>query len=200
MTDWPGYLSGLLPLSHYNSPAEVYIQTLNGTWWPMVAAVLPVERGGLGINEVSSGDLFCGAEGNKLNRLPKPATDNCVLQYVNGRVQWVEADQVLVNLGVDRKATGTYNGSSYPREIELQVTPKQLIVTGSDGSHWTFYQGTEHSQRVETSGSSAYTCGATLRGQILDIWASANVQQIIAGGGTLVANKGGVTYQWTASY
>lgn len=204
MADWPGYLAGLLPLGSYHSPELVYIQTINGTWWPMIPNVISVERGGLGINEVSPGDLFYGVSNNRLERLPKPNTDNCFLQYVDGKLQWVDADGVRLNLGVDQTTSGSYTGNGEDRSVVLPVRPTRLVLAGSDGTSLTFEQGTEYNEKLSSDVPSGtypwYTAYAQLNGNTLSFGTTASQAQVNAGAQTSIGNKKGVTYRWTAVY
>ena len=191
MTDWVGYLQSLLPLTAHTASAAVWIQTLNGSWWPMTPEVYPVERGGTGLASVSYGDLFCGTADNRLERLPKPSEDGCFLQYTGGRLQWVTADAIAQNQSFLRTQYGKYNGSGAARTITLPVSPKRLTLRGESVSEsdTLFYleQGQTLFQTV--TGGKSYV---KLSGIALTFWTD--------GDKLTLGNSQYSTYYWTAIY
>lgn len=191
MTDWVGYLQSLLPLTAHISPAAVYIQTLNGSWWLMTPEVYPVERGGTGLAAVSYGDLFYGTADNRLERLPKPGEDGCFLQYTGGRLQWVTADAIAQNQSFLRTQYGSYNGSGAARTITLPVSPKRLRFENGDYSSFTDKAYLEQGQTVfqTVTGGKSYV---KLSGNALTFWTD--------GDKLTLGNSSGDTYYWTAIY
>jgi hypothetical protein len=89
--DWAAYLRNLLPLESYHSPAEVYMQVTDGNWWPMGFEVLPVSRGGTGLNALEK------------NTYLKTTAD--------GGFRFMTADEVAVDIGAMRCKTGSYTGN-----------------------------------------------------------------------------------------
>jgi hypothetical protein len=176
LTDWAGYLSGLLPLSNYTSPEEVFIQTLNGTWWPMSYSVQPVSRGGTGNNTVNYGELLCGSGGDTLNRIAPPAENGCFLQFVDGAVRWMTADEMASLLGFVRQGTGSYNGTGVAHTVTLPARPSKIRISSGwssveiqqGGSSTGYYTGTKLSSgEVEDA---TYAAGVTLNGTELSFW------------------------------
>lgn len=176
LTDWAGYLSGLLPLSNYTSPEEVFIQTLNGTWWPMSYSAQPVSRGGTGNNTVNYGELLCGSGSDTLNRIAPPAENGCFLQFVDGAVRWMTADEMASLLGFVRQGTGSYTGTGVAHTVTLPARPSKIRISSGwssveiqqGGSSTGYYTGTKLSNgEVEDA---TYTAGVTLNGTELSFW------------------------------
>lgn len=133
MTDWAGFLNGLLPLDNYTSPEEVFIQTLNGNWWPLSYSVQPISRGGTGNNSVGYGEMLYGSGGEALERLGAAAENNSFLQFVDGKPAWVGAVDAAGNNGIARIVTGGYWGTGGGRTMNLPVTPKLLHISSPSG-------------------------------------------------------------------
>lgn len=140
MTDWAGFLNGLLPLDSYTSPEEVFIQTLNGNWWPIGMTVLPVSRGGIGNGAVGYGEMLYGTGGEALERLGTAAENNSFLQFVDGKPTWKAAGDAAGNTGIARIVTGGYWGTGSGRTMNLSVTPKLLHISTPNGC----YGGASH--------------------------------------------------------
>ena len=111
--DWAAYLRNLLPLESYHSPAEVYMQVTDGNWWPMGFEVLPVSRGGTGLNALEK------------NTYLKTTAD--------GGFRFMTADEVAVDIGAMRCKTGSYTGNQQNRTINLGVEAKMVIISSAAG-------------------------------------------------------------------
>ena len=125
--NWTTYLSALLPLDSYTSPEELYIQTINGKWWPFGKAVYPMERGGTGLAAVTTGDLLYGAESNTMQKLAAGASGS-VLRMSGGVPVWDSVASAIVDISGVRVVTGKYTGNGAPRNIDLGVKPVLFAV------------------------------------------------------------------------
>ena len=196
MTDWAGFLNDLLPLSNYTSPEEVFIQTLNGNWWPLSYSVQPVSRGGTGNKTVAYGEMLFGSGGEALERLGAAAEENSFLQFSGGKPIWSGLEGAVGALGALRIQTGSYAGTSKNRTETLPVTPVLLFIFGDDGSFVALGQGTT-SEGVYYDSNVDYVASVSLSGHSLTFkgsWASA------ANRAAVHANKSGVVYKWFAVY
>ena len=113
MEDWAGYLRGLQPLGTYHSAAEVFMQISDGNWWSMGFDVLPVNRGGTGLNSVEN------------NKYLKTTGD--------GGFRFMSTDDVVADLGAMRCKTGSYVGNKQSRTIDLGVSAKMVIISSAAG-------------------------------------------------------------------
>lgn len=201
MTDWAGYLSGLLPLDSYTSPEEVFIQTLNGNWWPLSYSVQPVSRGGTGNGAVGYGELLYGSGGEALERLGTSAENNSFLQLVGGKPAWVGASNAAGNTSIGRIKTGSYTGDSRQRTLTLPVAPVVWFVFGSDDSFVCVGQNTrvkgEYKQTFDGDVTKSYTAYAGLYGTSVNFSTSYTPNFTYD---TAHGNKAGVTYNWIAIY
>jgi hypothetical protein len=203
MTDWAGYLNGLLPLANYTSPEEVFIQTTNGNWWPMGKVVSPVERGGTGLNTIGKGELLVGGDGNTMEKLATAAADNSFLMFCGGMPQWASPDGATENTNILRVATGSYKGNGGSRTITLPVEPKLIHISSnspnplraeggaSSDKACTIAQGCKDAAVYEysTTGGISRDCGyVTLSGKSLELT------------GPYFCNRSNVTYHWVAIY
>lgn len=203
MTDWAGYLNGLLPLANYTSPEEVFIQTTNGAWWPVGKQVYPVERGGTGLNTIGKGELLVGGDGNAMEKLATAAEDNSFLMFSDGRPQWTSPDGATENTNILRVATGSYKGNGGSRTITLPIEPKLIHVSSnspkiswseggaSSDKACTIAQGCKDVATYEysTTGGTSYAYGyVTLSGKSLELT------------GPYFCNRSNVTYHWVAIY
>ena len=135
MTDWAGFLNGLLPLDSYTSPEEVFIQTINGTWWPMGQVVCPVERGGTGLNTIGKGELLVGGDGNTMEKVAAAASDgSSFLMASGGTPAWSGVEETISNNGILRVKTGSYTGNGKSgRTVSFGVTPKMVHISAPRG-------------------------------------------------------------------
>ena len=204
MTDWAGFLNGLLPLSNYTSPEEVFIQTINGSWWPVGKQVYPVERGGTGLNIIGRGELLVGGDGNTMDKLAVPTEDDSFLLYSGGRPIWAAPGY---ETSVLRVKTGSYTGNGGARTLSLPVTPKLLFIStpsgvgtsqsyGSGGTvqdqPCTLGQGTQDNLRYaiknEDDSTSYSNASIKLNGSTVTL------------SGPYFCNRSGITYNWVAIY
>lgn len=201
LDDWAGYLNGLLPLSSYTSPEAVFIQALNGSWWPIGFAQTPVSRGGTGRNAVGYGELLYGSGGEALERLGTSAENNSFLQLVGGKPAWVGASNAAGNTSIGRIKTGSYTGDSRQRTLTLPVAPVVWFVFGSDDSFVCVGQNTrvkgEYKQTFDGDGTKSYTAYAGLYGTSVKFSTSYTPNFTYD---TAHGNKAGVTYNWVAIY
>lgn len=206
LTDWAGFLNGLLPLDNYTSPEEVFIQTINGTWWPLSYSVQPVSRGGTGNGAVGYGEMLYGSGGEALERLGKAAENNSFLMFSGGKPVWAGAGDATGNTSILRVVTGSYRGNGGSQSVTLPVSPKLLNVSAPSvskaeeyGSGSTVYtdrpctlgqNGVDSSTYfVSSNGSTSYKSGTVkLSGNTLAL------------NNPYLCNRSGVTYNWVAIY
>lgn len=210
IADWPGYLSGLLPLSSHASPEAVYIQTLNGTWWPMSYSVQPVSRGGTGIQSVANGELLYGTGREDMERLAPPAGNACFLQFVDGQIRWTTADEMASLTGFIRQGTGSYKGTGVAGTVTLPARPSKIRITSGwysaeieqGKSNTGYYSGTKADRWGEEE-TVNYTAGVTLEGNVLRFWYT---QPTLGYGETWVSgdavhwNSANATYNYIITY
>ena len=205
LTDWPGYLTNLLPLDNYTSPEEMFVQTLDGTWWSMSKVLYPVEQGGTGLTAIGKGELLMGSGNNQYERLEAADNEESFLQFVGGKPAWRTKDDAISTLGSLRIATGSYKGTGGVRTFTLPVTPKLLHISSPSGcsgnsysfmgTEWadhpvTLAQGCADTGQYEVSvdgGTSIRTENAKLSGSSVTV-------------GAYLCNRSGITYNWVAIY
>lgn len=202
LSNWAGYLKNLLPLSRYASPEEVFIQTINGTWWPVGKAVYPVSRGGTGLDSIADGAMIYGKSG-KFKALAAGANDS-VLRFRNGIPAWEAIEKLYADGKGVRMATGSYKGNAAERTINLGVTPVLLVLWDASKNPRLFVQGTKpHGQYDTTSDwdNSVITYYA-----YIELSGSSLVTSANHGSGhpastpAVYYNANGSTYNWIALY
>lgn len=210
-TDWAGFLNGLLPLESYTSPEELFIQTTDGSWWPMSYAVQPTSRGGTGNGGVGYGEMLYGSGGEAMERLGAAAENNSFLQFVDGRPAWKTAGEAAGNTGIARIATGSYTGTGVSGTVKLPCAPKALwLVQGNANilvlqglSNTGGYTGTYKNTYTGETATTPYTAGVDLNQDALRFWFTYNVgvtnYQWLSGD-AVHWNTSGVTYHWVAIY
>lgn len=221
MEDWSGYLRKLLPITTYRSPAEIFIQVTDGSWLSLMFDVLPVDRGGTGLDSLTTGQLLYADGQNSLTALDPPAEANSTLVY-NGAPLWKTSEQLSEILGQLKLTTGTYTGTATERSLELPVTPKLLHVFpvgGIDSSgfssstDWTLgdalpvvlADGAEAAQvrkayYKDSSGNSylgTWSAKVGLSGKTLTFSKVGGISGVLKAD---YMNRSGVTYFWTAIY
>lgn len=204
MTDWAGYLTALLPLTVYTSPAEVFIQTGDGSWWPMGYTTLPVSRGGTGMDSVGSGELLYG-DGTGLTKLPATGDNGSFLQLVDGMPRWQSVDEAASGGSILRVMTGSYKGTGSSQTVNLPVEPKLLNISSPSGGATdngltapllrdrptTLGQGGKDTASYTASvsgGTTARSSSVALSGSTVTV------------DGPYFCNRSGVTYNWVAIY
>ena len=203
MTDWAGFLNGLLPLDSYTSPEEVFIQTINGTWWSMGKVVCPVERGGTGLNAIGKGELLVGGDGNTMDKVAAAASDgNSFLMASGGTPAWSGVEETISNNGILRVETGSYTGNGKSgRTVSFGVTPKMLHISTPRG-RW---------KTIGASGWSDYPivlaqgCSDIATFSDSDVNYDATEETVTLSGskvtvGKYFCNSSGITYNWVAIY
>lgn len=206
MTDWAAYLNGLLPLTNYTSPEEVFIQTLNGTWWPIGFAQTPVSRGGTGRSGLSYGQMLYGGHGETMEELGTPSQNNSFLQFIDGRPQWSSPDGIAANANVARIATGGYWGTGGGRTMNLPVAPKLLHIStpngcydGSGSASSDYYDWTDRPCTIaqgskDTSMYRVYSDGWK------DVYPTVSLNGNTVSFSEKFCNRSGVYYNWVAIY
>lgn len=110
-----------------------------GKWISFGEAVLPVSKGGTGLDEVSTGAMLYG-NGGKMEALETPNDSASFLGTENGKPGWKDKAAIKEALGFLNVANGEYTGEATAREIDLvsesgeTITPKMLFVYRKDGA------------------------------------------------------------------
>ena len=203
VTDWAGFLNGLLPLDSYTSPEEVFIQTTNGNWWPMGQVVSPVERGGTGLNAIGKGELLVGGDGNTMDKVAAAASDgNSFLMASGGALAWSGVEETISNNGILRVKTGSYTGNGKSgRTVSFGVTPKMLHISTTRG-RWKTISVTGWSDYPIVLAQGCSDIATFLDG---DVNYDATEETVTLSGskvtvGKYFCNSSGITYKWVAIY
>lgn len=205
MTDWAGYLNGLLPLHSYVSDEEVFIHVADGIWWPMGKKIYPVERGGTGLNTIGVGELLVGGGENRMEKLETPKEDESFLQFHGGHPVWRNREDTIVTLGALRITTGTYSGTGSSRTVSLPIQPKLLYVyTKSGVQQSTGGFDNNISDRpcmladgVTDAAHYTYSVDGGYRTSLGTVKLSGNTLTMNSG---YLCNRSGITYNWVAIY
>ena len=207
MEDWSAYLSNLLPLATYVSPAEIYMQVSDGQWWAIGYEVQPVSRGGTGITSADEGALLIGTGENRFSTV-LPGEDESILQMQGGAPGWVPAEQLIVGKNVLRSTTGSYTGNNTSgRTVTLPVAAKLVILFTADGSENPVVlcsggcvSGEFSVWHVNQNQKVAYKAYAWLEGDTLRFTCDSKTDTMGSAPTTQVGNVSGVTYNWLAIY
>lgn len=196
--DWEALLQGHVPFSVLHLPRAVFLQIAPGQWEIVDEEVLPVSRGGTGLNAVEAGQLLYGGE-TGMAALDPPAASGAVLSFSEGQPLW----QSLPQLGALRAVQGSYTGNQTARTIDLGATPCLLAVQGGEELPTLLLQGQSITKRLQcgqTTGGvyPTYSAGLTLQGSQLTIWLRASDDAITCGAAATVWNLPGVSYAWLA--
>lgn len=205
IVNWATYLESLRPLDTYASPEEVFIQTINGTWWPMGKAVYPVSRGGTGVSALNPGDLLYGTEGDAMQKL-SAGEDGAVLRVKDGVPAWATLNSLYADGSGLQLVSGSYTGNGAPRSISLGVEPvlfalcSQREESGMASNYHTYGKPVFFSNGGYECDTYDYTDGwgdvqryrayAKLNGGVLEFTGEA--------GHAPMYNADGVEYRWYA--
>lgn len=201
LTDWGGYLSALLPLTSHTSPEEVFIQTINGNWWPLSHSVQPVSRGGTGNGTVAYGEMLYGGNENAMERLGVAAENNSFLQFVGGKPAWVSAGTAAGNTGIARVFSGSYTGNAAEREIELPGEPAFLFLRGGNLDPLTMFQPSSFGKDYTATNDVLYRASVMLSGNKLSFsYSKIGQHENPTGMEAKYFNASGVTYKYVAIY
>jgi hypothetical protein len=206
MTDWAGFLSGLLPLSSYTSKEEAFIQSINGNWWPLSYSVQPVSRGGTGNGTVAYGEMLYGTGNETMERLGAAAEDNSFLMFSGGKPVWAGAGDATVNTNILRVATGSYTGNGSNKSVSLPVTPKMLHISTPSGFKFdsnSFASDAPIDRPVTLgqSGSDAARYSYSVEGgYAYSISSVALSGKTLSMAGPYLCNRSCITYNWVAIY
>lgn len=209
LTDWPALLAELVPFQRCRLGREVYMQTAPGQWARIDEEVLPVERGGTGLDAVSAGQLLYGAGDGNMAALDAPAAEGSVLCFADGRPGWQEKSALVQTLGVLRVMTGSYTGTGAARSITLPVEPILLFISSDDNEVITLAQNAKATEtytctytvrnpqtQAQTTVTTDYTSGVTLSGAAL-VSAKSSTR---AEATEFYGNVSGQVYKWIAVY
>ncbi len=181
MYDWSDFLSGLLPLDTYRSPAQVYIQTGEGLWWM--------------VNRFAqAGELMIGGKNGSLEQVDAPEAEGSFLQYEGSRAKWVDGETVVQSMDLLRKATGTYTGDGATRTIRLPVKPLFVFLYREGQETVSLADG--HSRTANLyEDRNPYVCGVKLSGSELEFYREDGQTASAA-----YCNEADTAYTWVAIY
>lgn len=184
-------------------------------WLSYAEPVLPVSKGGTGLDEVSTGAMLYGNSG-KMEALETPSGSENLLGTENGKPSWKSLKDIKTTLGVLGVANGEYIGDGKEREIVLssdgaEITPILIYVYRKDGarffptlapeppieSYAVFAQGAQSMSVRYYGGSTAMKTNMTvsLSGNKLSFSAEArDVTEMT------YMNEKNAAYCWTALY
>lgn len=213
LSDWPGLLEALIPFDSRRLERTIYIQTAPGQWDSAGQEVLPVSRGGTGLEKLGAGELLYGG-GEAMKVLEVPKDDGLFLRFLSGRPAWSTAAQVISALGALRVQTGTYTGTGAARTVTLPVEPVLLLIFSKSGPDDSGYwdgrvydnpivlgngaKAMEIRWGTVREGRTPYRCTAALSGSTLTF--AFNASSGIADAGAVYGNRNGVTYGWVAVF
>ena len=209
MADWPGYLTGLLPLESHVSSRELFVQTASGVWQKFDQEVFPVERGGTGLNTIRQGELLIGGADNTLEPLAVPSDGDRLLQLQDGKPVWSDREAVVDMLGSPRITAGSYTGSGSPGSATLSVTPQLLFVAGPVGANGGSLGGSTTQNvcvtlmqsctdtKSDNSAGTIYNPAVQLSGASLIFSSNTNSSDYL---NAPYMNKSGGVYTWIAIY
>lgn len=136
-SDRAAILEALGSAAQVQIPKALYIQTEPGVWQELIGQILPVHRGGTGLDGAAKGALLYGTGEQTMAALP--AEEAGILQCAGGVPQWVQPDALAQKSGYLRTMEGDYQGigGNEDRTLTLPVTPKILFLSAGDGSEDT---------------------------------------------------------------
>lgn len=201
LTDWISLMETLVPFDVCSLQRELYLQTEIGRWEQIGFEVLPMERGGTGLQEIRKGQLLYGTDSG-FAKLEPPGEEGCELQFSNGKPMWGKQEDSYLQWGMLRVKNGTYTGDGvHNRTLELPLRPKLLVLR--DPSQTYDYQKTVLADGDEDRGWYTYT----KNNETYKYWATLSLDgsklQFHSGAFGQAAkhfNEAGQTYKWTAIY
>lgn len=205
LTDWPGLVETLIPFETVRLPRQVFLQTAPGKWDQVDHEVLPVSRGGTGLQEAAAGQLLCGTGGQALTAV-ETGEDGGFLQQQDGMPRWVSREQLVADTGALRAVSGTYTGDGVSgRIVELPVTPRLLQLFPENGSAEaiTLANGARSTGSYSISvdgGYTYYSAYVVLEGSSLKFVCDGKSSSMLATPTTRHGNASGVAYRWVALY
>jgi len=212
LSDWPGFLEQHAPFDRVEMPRILYVQEAPGLWAEVAYPILPVARGGTGLDAVAKGQLLYGS-GDGLTVLDPPAEADSALFYGGGKPGWKTKAQVIETLGQLRLMTGTYTGSGdAATPVTLPVKPLLLHIRpegGLDTSRYgTSHQAADHptvlTDGAEDGNTNTYSTDTGYGWYLATVKLSGSTLTFSAQGGNQnhpdYMNRSGVKYHWTALY
>ena len=203
--DWPGFLEAFGVFDTVQLDRRLLLQVLPGQWVQVDHEVLPVNRGGTGLDKAGSGELL-QSSGGQLQLLP-PGGSGDFLRMSGGKPGWETVEQVAEYAGFLRMKTGTYSGNGAARTLELGITPKMIVIHGSHNPYTSnqVMSSLIHDNAVALANGAAYMELYTYTsnsGGILTGSATTKLSgsKLIFSNGNAMGNKSGKSYTWTAIY
>ena len=198
-----------------NKIASLNILLANNEWLSYAEPVLPVSKGGTGLDKVSTGAMLYGNSG-KIEALETPSGSESLLCTENGKPSWKSLKDIKTTLGVIGVANGKYVGDGQEREIVLssdvaEITPILIYVYRKDGakvftsyvpeppieSYIVLSQGAQALSRRNYSGSTNIKTNMTVnlsKNKLCFSTEEGNVTEMT------YMNQNNTEYCWTALY
>lgn len=208
LEDWAGFLEGLAPFTTVRLPRKLFVQAHPGQWEQIDHECLPVSRGGIGLDSVDHGALLVGSGADAMQPL-EPGAEHSLLQMENGMPAWLTQEQLAIQTGFLRAASGSYVGNGVKgRTVTLPVAPKLLIIFPQTAINVPLVlcsgmtlKGTYYVDRAnDTTMSVGYQAYASLDGNTLTFTCDKKTSSMATTPTAELANTTGVTQYWMAIY
>ena len=204
--DWPGFLAALGVFDTVQLDRRLLLQVLPGQWVQVDHEVLPVNRGGTGLDKLGSGELLHSSGGQL--QLLSPGGSGDFLRMSGGKPGWETVDQTAEHTGFLRIKTGTYTGTGSARTMDLGFTPKLIHIFSHSGpcSAGDYYSDKDGDQPITLGNGAAvaeewyYWEGNTRPSYWPMVKLSGTTLTFSGGHGAPLGNRSGVKYTWTAIY
>lgn len=188
---WENYLWEKVPFTAFTSPEALFAQTNNGVWRQIVFDVLPVERGGTGLNVIGKDQFLVGGDNNSMKQM--------------------SAEGVVALLGTLRMQTGSYTGNGANRTIALPLEPKFLYLYCTDGplvggsyasadATLSCVDAPAFLANGATWGEGGAGEGTSIGYSLVKLSGSSLAFSHSNASGRMVGNRSGKTYNWVALY
>lgn len=203
--DWKTLLGEALPFRQLTRTRAVFMEVADGVWETLDYEILPVARGGTGLDAVTPGQLLYGGE-TALQVLEPPGEDGAVLRFSGGVPRWTGPEETVTDLGSPRTFQGSYTGSKQARTISLAAAPIALLIqpAGLEGTVLIQGQGIDlrdSCSRMDSSGRyPTYDVGVRLEGNALTMWLDASDTALNCGASAHLWNESGQVYHYVGLY
>ena len=206
--DWPTFLEAKAPFHQVVMPRAMWVQEQPGLWKQTEYEVLPVERGGTGLDGFTKGQMLYADSEQTLKALDPAAEDNSFLLCEGSVPKWKTGAEVIGILGQLRLMTGQYTGNGSARTVTLPLAPKLLYIYSLSGIDNQGYQEKAVSEQpalladgaqaadIMSNGTNYCVAAVKLTGSTLTFSRMTGSTNLNA----IYLNKSGVKYNWIALY
>ena len=208
LSDWPAFLEAHAPFRQVVMPRAMWVQEQPGLWKQTEYEVLPVERGGTGLDGFTKGQMLYADSEQTLKALDPAASDNSFLLCEGSVPKWKTGAEVIGILGQLRLMTGQYTGNGSARTITLSLAPKLLYIYSLSGIDNQGYKEMVVSEQpalladgaqaadIMSNGTNYCVAAVKLTGSTLTFSRMTGSTNLNA----IYLNKSGVKYNWIALY